>query len=45
MRLAASKAIASIINDEDLNDENAIPSPFNREVVKRVAQAVKDAAK
>ena len=45
MRLAASKAIASIINDEDLNDENVIPSPFNREVVKRVAQAVKDAAK
>lgn len=45
MRLAASKAIASIIADEDLNEDNVIPSPFNREVVKKVAQAVKDAAK
>lgn len=44
MKLAASYAIASIIPDNELNDDYVIPSPFNKEVVKRVAQAVKEEA-
>lgn len=45
MKYAASCAIASIITDAELNEEYVVPSPFNKEVVKKVAQAVKDAAK
>lgn len=45
MKYAASCAIASIITDAELNEEYVVPSPFNKEVVKRVAQVVKDAAK
>lgn len=42
MKLAASYAIASIIPENELSDDYVIPSPFNREVVVKVAQAVKD---
>lgn len=42
MKLAATYAIASIIPESELTDEYVIPSPFNKEVVIRVAQAVKD---
>lgn len=44
MKLAAAKAIASIIPDEELSEENIIPNVFNPEVVKRESEAVAKAA-
>ncbi|CAN5350206.1 malate oxidoreductase [soil metagenome] len=44
MKLAAAYAIAEQIDDEDLSEEYIIPSVFNKQVVRRVASAVKDAA-
>jgi len=44
MKLAAAKAIASCIPDEDLSEEYIVPSVFNRDVAKRVARAVATAA-
>lgn len=44
MKLAAAYAIAEQIDDEDLSEEYIIPSVFNKQVVRRVAGAVKDAA-
>ncbi len=44
MKLAAAYAIADQIDDEDLSEEYIIPSVFNKQVVRRVASAVKDAA-
>lgn len=41
MKIEAAKAIASIIGDDKLNEENIIPDPFNKEVAKKVAEAVK----
>jgi malate dehydrogenase (oxaloacetate-decarboxylating) len=43
MKLAAARAIASVVGDE-LDSEYIIPSPFNRGVVEVVASAVADAA-
>ncbi|NLK22081.1 MAG: NADP-dependent malic enzyme [Epulopiscium sp.] len=40
MKLAAAKAIASMIKEEDLNEENLLPKPFDEGVAKKVAQAV-----
>ncbi len=45
MKLAASYAIASIIDEKDLNEDYVIPSPFDKNVVERVAKAVADKAK
>lgn len=45
MKLAAAKAIASCVSDEELCTEMIIPSPFDPNVVKRVAEAVKEAAR
>jgi malate dehydrogenase (oxaloacetate-decarboxylating) len=45
MNLAAAKAIAELIDDADLAPDYIVPSVFNPEVAKRVAQAVKDAAR
>lgn len=45
MKLAAAFAIASIISEEDLRDDYVIPSPFNKEVAEKVAEAVKIASK
>ena len=45
MNLAAAKAIAELIEDADLAPDYIVPSVFNPEVAKRVAQAVKDAAR
>ncbi len=41
MKLAAAKAIASLVPDEDLNENNIIPEAFNPEVANLVAEAVK----
>jgi malate dehydrogenase (oxaloacetate-decarboxylating) len=40
MKLAAAKAIASIVTDEELNEEYIIPSVFNDKVVPAVRKAV-----
>ena len=44
MKVAAAHAIASIITDAELNEQYIIPSVFNDKVVKRVRDAVVDAA-
>lgn len=44
MKLAAAKAIASIISDEELNEENIIPGAFDERVSKVVAKAVAEEA-
>ena len=45
MKIAASKGIASLIDEKDLTPEYIIVSPFNDKVVPTVAKAVGDAAK
>ena len=40
MKLAASRAIASLITEEELNAEYIIPSPFDKRVCKVVAEEV-----
>ncbi|CAM3142729.1 malic enzyme-like NAD(P)-binding protein [Filibacter tadaridae] len=44
MKLAATYAIASLIDDADLTDEYIIPDPFDHRITKVVAQAVSEAA-
>lgn len=44
MKVAAAYAIANSISDEELNEEYIIPKPFNKNVQKAVADAVKEAA-
>ncbi len=44
MNLAAARAIASVITEEELHGEYVIPSVFNKSVVELVAAAVADAA-
>lgn len=44
MKIAAAKAIASIILEEELREDYIIPDPFNKKVVEAVAKAVKDVA-
>ncbi len=44
MKLAAAHAIADTIDEEALSEEYIIPSVFNKQVVRRVARAVKEAA-
>lgn len=44
MKLAAAKAIASLINDEELNDGYIIPGAFDKRVAKAVAEEVKKVA-
>jgi malate dehydrogenase (oxaloacetate-decarboxylating) len=44
MKLAAARAIASVVSDDELNEFYIIPSVFNRNVVKKVKEAVIDAA-
>lgn len=44
MKLASAYAIANSIKDEDLNENNIIPKPFDLEVQKNVAASVKSAA-
>ena len=45
MKMAAARAIASIITDEELNEEYIIPGAFDERVAKVVAKAVSDEAK
>jgi malate dehydrogenase (oxaloacetate-decarboxylating) len=44
MKLAAARAIAAVVGDDELHAEYIIPSVFNRAVVKAVALAVARAA-
>jgi malate dehydrogenase (oxaloacetate-decarboxylating) len=43
MKLAAARAIASVIGDDELHADYVVPSVFNREVVEAVAAAVAEA--
>ena len=45
MKLAAARALASIIPDEELNENNIIPMPFDPRVGPAVAKAVAQAAR
>jgi malate dehydrogenase (oxaloacetate-decarboxylating) len=44
MKLAAAKAIASVVSDDELNEYYIIPSVFNQDVVEKVREAVMEAA-
>ena len=44
MKLAAARAIAGVIADDELHAEYIVPSVFNRRVVEAIAEAVADAA-
>lgn len=44
MKLAAARAIASVVSDEELNEQYIIPSVFNQEVAEKVSEAVIAAA-
>ena len=41
MKLAAALAIASLVPDNELNEENIMPEAFNPKVAELVAEAVK----
>ena len=45
MKIAAAYAIAEYINDEDLNENNVIPSALDKNVAKKVAEAIAKAAR
>jgi malate dehydrogenase (oxaloacetate-decarboxylating) len=45
MKVATSRALASLISEADLNEENIIPSALDKNVGKVVAAAVAEAAK
>ena len=44
MKLAAAKAIASIISDDELKPDYIVPGPFDKRVVEAVSKAVGEAA-
>jgi malate dehydrogenase (oxaloacetate-decarboxylating) len=44
MKLAAAKGIASVVSDEELDEDYIIPSVFNRDVSQAVASAVAEVA-
>lgn len=44
MKLAAARAIASVVTDEELSEDYIVPSVFNRRVVELVTAAVAEAA-
>jgi malate dehydrogenase (oxaloacetate-decarboxylating) len=44
MKLAAGRAIAAVVKDDELGPEYIVPSVFNRDVVPAVAAAVAEAA-
>jgi malate dehydrogenase (oxaloacetate-decarboxylating) len=44
MKLAAARAIASVVTESELNDQYIIPSIFNEQVVAKVRRAVIEAA-
>jgi len=45
MKLAAAYAIASMVKDEDLNENNVIPNALDKTVAANVAEAIKKAAR
>lgn len=45
MKIAAAKAIASLVSDEELNAEYILPKAFDERVGKTVAEAVMKAAR
>ncbi|MBM7582136.1 malate dehydrogenase (oxaloacetate-decarboxylating) [Caldicoprobacter guelmensis] len=45
MKIAAAYAIASLVSDEELNEDYIIPAPFDNRVGRAVAQAVAQAAR
>ena len=44
MKIAAAKAIASIVSADELREDYIIPDPFNEKVAPAVAKAVADEA-
>lgn len=44
MKIAAAKAIAGVISDDELNADNILPKPFDKRVKEAVSKAVFDAA-
>ncbi len=42
MKLAAAEAIAGLVSDNELNEDNILPQPFDPRVADTVSQAVKD---
>ncbi|MDF9867086.1 malate dehydrogenase (oxaloacetate-decarboxylating) [Bacilli bacterium PM5-3] len=44
MKLAAAMALVDIISDEELNSEYIIPSPFDKRVVDKISDAIKNTA-
>lgn len=42
MKLAAAAAIAGLVDDSDLNDENILPAAFDPRVADVVSRAVKE---
>ncbi|MBQ7474833.1 MAG: NADP-dependent malic enzyme [Clostridia bacterium] len=45
MKKAATSALVSLVSDDELSPDYVIPSAFDRRVVKRVAEAVAEAAR
>lgn len=45
MKIAAAKAIASLVSDDELNEDYILPMAFDKRIGKTVAQAVSKAAK
>jgi malate dehydrogenase (oxaloacetate-decarboxylating) len=45
MKMAAARAIASAVSEDELSEEYIIPSVFNKQVAPAVAQAVAEAAR
>ena len=45
MKMAAAKALADLVSDEELNEEYIIPRPFDPRVGQSVAKAVSEAAR
>lgn len=45
MKIAAAKAIAGVISDDELNVDKILPKPFDKRVKVAVSKAVFDAAK
>jgi len=44
MKLAAAKALANLVSDDELNEDYIIPKPFDKRVAPAVARAVAQAA-
>ena len=41
MKLSAALAIASLVPEEELNEDNIMPQPFDPRVVEAVSNAIK----